>query len=70
MTDRPTSPGQSAQDGGMAHTSTPADEPTSADPSPPAEPVQGSSGDRATWIAAVLIIVLGVLAIGLVALAR
>jgi len=52
----------------MAQTSTPDDEPTSGDPSPSIVPGQGTSGDRATWIAAALIIVLGLLAIGLVAL--
>lgn len=56
------------QDRGMAQTSTPDDEPTSGDPSPSIVPGQGTSGDRATWIAAALIIVLGLLAIGLVAL--
>ncbi len=57
------------QDRGMAHTSTP-DESTSGDPSPSIVTGQGTSGDRATWIAAALIIVLGLLAIGLVALTR
>lgn len=56
------------QDRGMAQTSTP-DESTSGDPSPSIVP-HGTSGDRATWIAAALIIVLGLLAIGLVALTR
>ena len=53
----------------MTHTNTPDDEPTSGDPGS-IEPAEGTSGDRATWIAAALIIVIGVLAIGLVALTR
>jgi len=56
----------------MAHMDADDDEPVDRDltstSTPPA--AQGSSGDRATWIAAVMIIVVGLLAIGLVALTR
>jgi len=54
----------------MAQPSTPDDESTSGDPSASVGPAQRASGDRATWIAAALIIILGLLAIGLVALTR